>query len=132
MQPVCLALLLISVWSIVSLVAWRLFATATNSNVNSNVVPAIFSTCGVALLLSLGVVAFSVGRPGKCFQPTAKILYWPITLIAVVSLFAFDVIGLIGAVFGQYRVVTGPQYLAIAGCIMTVVGSSGLQPKKAW
>jgi hypothetical protein len=140
---------IVPVWILVGVVFWRLFAQpdrppssdqieqkylSNGTATSTSIVSAIIGICGVSLLISFGLIAFTVcfWGSGNCVRLSAKSIYWPVTLIAIASLFALDAIGLIGAIYAHYRVVTGPQYLLIAGWITTVVGSNGLQPKKAW
>lgn len=104
-----------------ALIDWRLFGW--EGFAPSSVIMA------AAFILSTVILSRSRVR---CVSILPGSPYWSITAATSVYLCAFYTLGFIGAVYSGLRIVSGPQYLAIAGCIKTMVSRCGLRPQKTW
>jgi hypothetical protein len=94
----------------------------------------VIATYTVFLAILLSALAGSCVPDERrgCFKPFLAHPYWLITYLCALYLLTCDAIGLVGAVYSGFRVVTGPQYLRMTAVIVIVVTRNGLRPKKAW
>ena len=91
-----------------------------------------------ALPVSLTVLTTAVistlilASPWICGGKLAGNPYWLLVSVISINFMCFIVIGIIGSVYGGLRVITGLQYVLIAGIGMIAVSRGGLHPLKAW
>lgn len=90
---------------------------------------------GLAAAASVATLAILLGSPHipvPALHGAKGSLYWIIAAAVSVDLVALHILGVIGSAYAGLRVVSGPQYLLVAGLVMTVVSRGGLRPEKAW
>ena len=115
---------MIPIWTVLALVFIRLIGP-------TSVVPVTLTSI-VAYLLSSLILLCSSRLPVASCGWLSSNPFWVITVTVMVNIIAFHVLGIIGAAYGGLRVVSGPQYMVVAGLILTVVSRAGLRPDKAW
>ena len=119
-----LVVTMIPIWTVLALVFIRLIGP-------TSVVPVTLTSI-VAYLLSSLILLCSSRLPVASCGWLSSNPFWVITVTVMVNIIAFHVLGIIGAAYGGLRVVSGPQYMVVAGLILTVVSRAGLRPDKAW
>jgi hypothetical protein len=119
------ALPIAPVWVVIALVQCRLFELSGVSALP------VALTAAAACLVSWVILLGAPYTPLSMFRRSSGSVYWVIVAAVVINLVAIQALGIIGAYSGL-RVVTGSQYLLVAGLVMTVVSRGGLRPEKSW